>query len=422
MPYESYSELALLDRIFYMKLKYTKEYCKSIADTCKSRKEFKNKNINAYHKALAEHWLDEFGLTIDRHIKWTKEACINAASECYRWSEFHDKYPGAYYSVIKNNWRNELVFPVPIKCKKRTNEEITNVAKQYTSYSEFYRKERSFYYLAHKHKILQTFTWLQRKEDRPENGITDNVYVYEFTHTKVAYVGRTINPNRRHYEHVHNNQSAVYKYALKNHVDIPEPKYIYTNIAIKEGKLQEANTIKYYQDNGWVLLNKAPAGSIGSLSVYSKSQCITIAKRYKFKKDLFLDKPTIYNALVRHHWIKECTWLKSYKRKWDDITYDQFVDIAKKYTCRSVFRQHNSALYYVVAEKGWVDKYFPPKIKPRPVVQYTMDGKYVAEYKSVSDAAKALNCVTDSIINCCKHRTRYIKHFKVEYKSVPTES
>ena len=51
-----------------------------------------------------------------------------------------------------------------------------------------------------------------------------------------------------------------------------------------------------------------------------------------------------------------------------------------------------------------------------------MDGKYVAEYKSVSDAAKALNCVTDSIINCCKHRTRYIKHFKVEYKSVPTES
>ena len=413
----SYSELALSNRIFYMQEKYAKDFCKTIASTCKTRKEFQLKHPSAYRKALHEHWLDEFGLPYIKQIKWTYDEFVKVAKQCRSVSDLHNNYPGAYRHAQKCGWLDTYQFPIPKRVCRRTDEEIIAVAKQYTSYSEFYQKERNFYGLAHRRKLLPQFTWLIRKESA--NGVVyrDNVYVYEFKHYKVAYIGRTIDPIRRHNEHSLYEKGCVWKFAHTHNCSIPEPIYVYKNVNIKTGPRLEGEVMQQYRDNGWTLLNKAPAGSLGGMTEFSKSTCINIAKRYMYKKDLFNERPEIYSALLRHKWMNQCTWLKSYKRKWDDITFDDFIKIAKKYRTRTDFSHKNSALYNVANERGWIDKLYTRKIVPRPVVQYTLDGQFIAEYSSVGEAARATHCDTDRIIACCKHRQRYTHHFKFEYKA-----
>lgn len=412
----SYSELALSNRIFYMKEKYSKEFCKTIASTCKTRKEFRLKHPNAYKKSLQKHWLDEFGLPYIKQIKWTYDEFVKVARQCRTANDLHNNYPGAYRHAKKCGWLDAYQFPIPKRVCRRTDEEIIEVAKKYTSYSEFYKKERNFYDLAHQRKLLPQFTWLIRKENL--NGVvySDNVYVYEFKQYKVAYIGRTIDPIRRHKEHSLHEKGCVWKFAHNHNCSIPEPIYVYKNVNIKTGQRLEGEVMQQYRDNGWTLLNKAPAGSLGGMTQLSKSTCVNIAKRYMYKKDLFNERPEIYSALLRHKWMNQCTWLKSYKRKWDDITFDEFTKIAMNYKTRSEFVSKCHALYDVANERGWIDILFKRRIEPKPVVQYTKDGTLVAEYKSVGEAARALHCDNDLIINCCKHRRKYTHNYRFEYK------
>lgn len=348
-------------------------------------------------------------------IKWTKEACLEAAKQCVSLKEFEQTYNGAYKRALKQGWLNDIVFPIPRRCTHRSDDEIISVAKLYTTLSDFYRKERNFYGLAHRRGLLQTFTWLKRKYDN-NHTIHDAVYVYEFKDTKTAYVGRTIDTERRHNEHKKDIRSAVYQYAHSQNIEIPTPRLLYTHLSIKDGQRLEAETIQNYTQNGWVLLNKAPTGSVGSLTEFSKSECVNIAKRYIFKKDLANDYPKIYAALQRHNWLKECIWLKSYKRRDEDITYGQFVAVASKYKSRSDFAHSHHALYDIGRERGWVDSIFPAKLKPKPVIQYDLNGTLIAEYASIGEAARVTGCDTDRIIACCKHRQRHTHHYKFEYK------
>lgn len=58
----------------------------------------------------------------------------------------------------------------------------------------------------------------------------------------------------------------------------------------------------------------------------------------------------------------------------------------------------------------------------KPVFQYGMDGKFIAAYRSVSEAAKVLGTNTTQIFNCCngKYKTAYGYQWKYElYDSIP---
>ena len=398
-----------------MKEKYTKEYCKLLAQQCQSRADFKRLNSEAYRKALTKKWLDEFGLFHESHIKWTREACFDAATKCRTITEFITKYNAAYRRSKICGWLDDIKFQVPRHVSHRSDDEIILCAKQYTSYSDFYKKERGMYGLAHKRGLLNSFTWLKRRTDFNKD-IHDNIYVYEFKDYQTAYVGRTINPERRHAEHSLYEHGSVYQFAISHNCKIPDPIYVYKNVNIKDGPRLEGETITKYKTDGWVLLNKAPAGSMGALTEYSKSTCINIAKQYQYKTDLKMTRPEIYSALLRHKWMKECTWLKSYKRKWDTLTFDEFKALVNNYRTRSEISCHNHALYNIGLERGWLDMVLPAKITPKPVIQYNLDGTFIAEYKSVGEASLVTGCDTDRIIACCKHRQRYTHHYKFEYK------
>ena len=53
----------------------------------------------------------------------------------------------------------------------------------------------------------------------------------------------------------------------------------------------------------------------------------------------------------------------------------------------------------------------------RPVNKYTLDGKFIESYDSISDAARALgdNRLTSAITNCCKHITTQVYRYIFTY-------
>ena len=92
--------------------KLTYEYCKKIASTCKTRKEFEKINRSAYGKSCEMKWIEEF---------------------------------------IPNKIYNE-----------RTYEECVEIAKQYKTNKEFRKNNLSVYNYCQRHKWLKNFNWLIR--------------------------------------------------------------------------------------------------------------------------------------------------------------------------------------------------------------------------------------------------------------------
>lgn len=59
-------------------------------------------------------------------------------------------------------------------------------------------------------------------------------------------------------------------------------------------------------------------------------------------------------------------------------------------------------------------KYAYESIK-KPIVQYTKDGQFVAEYQSIIEASKATNIINTSIVNCLKGRSKTSGGFVFKY-------
>lgn len=99
---------------------------------------------------------------------------------------------------------------------------------------------------------------------------TDNVYVYIFEETNAVYVGRTVNPKRRNYQHhtdiVKNSKqkycynTAVYNYAVEHNLDVPQMKILESELSVKDGLIKEEYWVNYYKNKGYEILNRYPCG------------------------------------------------------------------------------------------------------------------------------------------------------------------
>ena len=54
--------------------------------------------------------------------------------------------------------------------------------------------------------------------------------------------------------------------------------------------------------------------------------------------------------------------------------------------------------------------------RKKPIIQYTLDGEFVAEYDSAKDAAEQLGVCANAINNCCNGKTKTSYNFKWRFK------
>ena len=265
------------------------------------RSDFKKASNRAYNVLREHKLLDEackHMTPVDGIKKWTKEECAKAAKQCKTKSEFMKKFNGAYAISKKRGW-----------------------------YKEF----------------LQHFTPVGSKYKRC-------IYVCEFTDNH-AYVGLTYNFEKRQRDHLHNSDSSVFKHIKLTNL-VPVFKQITDYLDYQEAAIKEGEILKEYENNGWVMLNCAPTGGLGSKSEvvrkWTKEKCIELAKSCSSYKEFREEHAGAFAFCERHGMvdsIKEILPMIRNAHKPTKWTKEKALNECKKYTTIKEFRTNNSNAY-----------------------------------------------------------------------------
>ena len=101
----------------------------------------------------------------------------------------------------------------------------------------------------------------------------DNIYVYLWKELNTIYVGRTVNPKSRHYQHRHIPTERTYQFSSEHHVDHPKMIIIENDLTVEEGLEREKYWINEYRENStYEVLNKTCGGQVGELSTLTDEE------------------------------------------------------------------------------------------------------------------------------------------------------
>lgn len=409
--------------------KWTKESCHKAALSCKTRNEFKNKFSAAWKVSLHNGWLDDW--LPKEHKDVSFERCHDAASQCKSRGEFQKKYGHLYNVALRNHWVNQFAkefnYRSTHECesiaqRKFSDDDIRTIAKRFKKLSIFRKQAKRMYDIAYERKLLPSFTWLERNEEVIANGFFDCVYVYEFTGTKTAYIGRTVNKKYRDNVHRNNVKDCVRIFADQINVPVPAVKYLADQISPQEGCKYEALMMQEYLNKGWTLLNKQKFSGLGALTCISKKECIEFAKQFEYWNDLYKASKSKFNAIKKYGWDKECVWLKEKKAKngtWSNATLGQIKRESRKYHTRTEFMRGSKTAYERARSQGWVDILFPISNQrgiSKPIVACDpLTETVVKFYASTKDAAKDLKTRPQTITSVLKGRRKKHRGYIFKY-------
>ena len=378
-----------------------KDTCQKVASKFSKRTELMRMDNAVYKKCCKTGWIKEFFPDRARRASsFTYEKCREIASHCHSMADFKKANSSAYEVACKNQWHidfaKEFYFLSTGDAIRKSRgfssiSDIEKIARKYTSLKDFRIHERKVYQNAVRRHLITSFTWLTRVVDEHQPWMGDTVYAYEFLDSKVVYVGRTINMERRHIEHC-KPDDPISIYAKSVNASVPNPIVLHNGLKVAEGQTREREEINRYQKEGWILLNKAKGGSIGALvQRLSKEQCIEVAKKYKYLKDFEREHHREYNTLLRYGCLDECTWLKRTQVKcgtWND--YETCRAEALKYKSRYEFSSSNSGAYQAAVRNNWLDRWdwLPARVDADTYWNYDRCKAEAIKYTSIKDFAK----------------------------------
>lgn len=92
----------------------------------------------------------------------------------------------------------------------------------------------------------------------------DNIYIYIWEEFNTVYIGRTVNPKGRHYQHKHRESEKTYQFSSEHHVEHPKMIIIENNLSLEKGIEREKYWINYYrEESSYNVLNKSCGGQVG---------------------------------------------------------------------------------------------------------------------------------------------------------------
>ena len=316
--------------------RWTKGTCYAAAKKCHSITEFKTKYSGAYKAAARLNTLTDYTwFTKPQHSKnyWTKTRCYNTAKKCTTLREFTETYNVAYITASRNNWLADYTW-LERKQGIYDYEHCRELAMQFTDMPSFRNTYPSAWAASHRNNWLSNFDWLERGLPHDLNK-ADCVYVYEFIETHTAYIGRSIEPDKREKHHTFDTKSAVFKYSQDTGISIPKMRILESNLSVDQGLDREDWWVKKYSADGWNVLNVAKtglkSGSVGSLRVktYTKQNCRIEALKYTKLADFMHNARGFYRKAVAKGWIFDYTWL--IRRQLSLVQYDSSNNIVTKY-------------------------------------------------------------------------------------------
>lgn len=436
MAYDRARHLGILEKVTkHMKQRvirhpmgyWTKDRCIIEAKKYSRRIDFQRNSSSAYASAQKNGWLDELCKHMVQSNKpkgyWTKQRCEIEAKKYKTRTEFKMGSPGAQLAAYRNGWLDDICKHMKVIIHHFSKEECAKEALKYQTKTEFMEKAKLYYHHAIRNGYLNDICMHMKKLGSPERRA---VYVFEFDDNH-AYIGLTLNLQRRENEHLTDKKSSVYRY-IQESGRKPIFKVLTEYLPKKKAAQKEDDTIIEYSKKGWLMLNRKRGGDLGSKSrKYTKKICRQIALRYKDRTDFHKNNPHFYNYIYQRGWLDElCAhmtrqknengyWTKErcakealkYKKRihfqkgclaafsaaWkkgflDEIcahmsyndydpvkwTKEHCREIASQYITRGEFKKNNASAYKAAREQNWLDEFFEDK----PLHGYRSERVYIA--------------------------------------------
>ena len=426
--------------------KWNYDTCFAEAQKYESTTDFRVNSITAYCIARDRGWLEEY-TWLKKYVNlYNHDQCLAEAKKYQYFNDFRAQSHQFYMVARSRGWLREYSWlikePVEPYNKKWKYDTCYAEAKKYKTRSAFNKGCSGAYDVARRNGWLADYTWMP--DLTASDAKVDSVYCYIFDEQKAAYVGRTLmyRQHIRDVEHNYYDNDAVYKFARKHDCAIPPMQIIEENLNVQQGREREDYWRKYYEENGYFMLNKAAtgakSGSIGALAQgkwtfekaykiaqafqsvkelndeygylykiskargwlekfnwfrgaeikiekttkWTEETCREEALKYKTRKDFRIHSRGAFDKAQECGWLESYTWLFHHKSH-SDWTYESCKAEAAKYPNRNEFGKHAYGAYTVARENGWLDDFYPVPL--RRVLDYETSKSIAAQYKSVSE-------------------------------------
>ncbi len=357
------------------------ETTKQTAESCMTKCEFKERFPGGYGAALDNGWLNDFTWLKDKDtVYWTYERTKNASQVFDTYTAFRKGNEHAYNAARRNGWLDDYTW---LKQERKPNgywhsfDNCAQASRECQTRGEFARKYGGGYMYNLKKGWLDKFTWLKDERFDLLNDKIDCVYAYEFKEQHAVYVGRTLMrlKDKRDKGHLFYRKDSVAQFAYENNIPVPDVIYLEEDLTIKEGAEKEGWWIEKYREEGWIILNKMKAGSIGRIghwhSKFTKEACLELAKDCISRSELKTKSRQAYNIARKEGWIEEYTWFggkgETISKKKLEFTYDICFQEAQKYDTLKSFAESSPSFYEASRKHGylkdftWLKRSWEPK-------------------------------------------------------------
>jgi len=237
---------------------------------------------------------------------WNKENCKKEALKYNIRTDFFKTSNGAYCSALKNGWLDEICSHMLV---------IGNNRKRC-------------------------------------------IYAIEFTDNHV-YVGLTYYIEKRFKNHISNtkyNESSVLEHMNETGLT-PVIKQLTDYIDVKDAYRLEEIKKSEYENNGWLILNKAKCGSIGGNAVkWTKEKCATEALKFKTRAEFKRKFGWAYATSLSNGWLDEiCSHMEYLCHPNNYWTKEKCATEALKYKNRKQFNMKSKGAHNASLKNRWLD-------------------------------------------------------------------
>lgn len=322
---------------------WTKNMLKDVADKYTTLYDLIKNDLRAYYAMRDKGWFDELTQHLDknRHRKWTKNYVHDIAKKYQRRIDFYNGDNNAYQAAIRNGWLDDITTHMILDFRW-TKEMVHDEAKKYYRRVEFRNKSPKAYDAALRHG------WIDEVCSHMEvvgNLVKRMVYAWEFD-DKSVYIGLTSDKQRREKEHFTEINSAVNKHITQTGL---KPKFVELSISYidaKDAKILEDTMIDQYRCNGWTILNKTKAGSLGGgkcSRVWTVEKIKVEISKYKTLNEFRTKSKLAYNAVKSNKWYYLLEPLERTIKL--NLDFNKVQQEAKKYNTIKDFAENSNSEY-----------------------------------------------------------------------------
>ena len=362
---------------------YTKDEIRESAKKYKNQKEWLKNEPQVFRcwqgynkpnqsKKNVEFWKeirDQLGYIYKPNGYWTKERCKEVADKYTDRKIFNEEQKVVHKVIVRGGWVDELLShmiwttsngnPYYPSDYVWTLQDAKKEAKKYKFRSEVQKNNNHLYQWIKKHK-WEGKCYPHMKEF---NLSKRHIYAEEFENSKTVYIGLSCQIERGHNAHLgKENQHGVIVSPVYHHMketgEKPKLKILTRRPVNSENAGEVENSyIKKYKENGWELLNKAKAGSLGSMRPKW-----TYKKFEKMKKGCKTQEEYHKKLDWRRYLLKEGWWEKlisdlPIKSKLGRIpnthwTLEEALEVAKKCKNTAELQKKYAGAYKTILRNG----------------------------------------------------------------------